>query len=59
MLDALKTRRGLLRKFFMTSCLLFTLGLWVGLPHLLLVFIIFFLVSALLLRLYLVYSLCI
>jgi hypothetical protein len=34
MLNALKTRRGLLRKFFITFFLLFTLGLQAGLPHL-------------------------
>jgi hypothetical protein len=58
MLDALKTRHGLLRKSFMTSYLLFTLGLRASLPHLLLVSMIFFLASPLLLRLSLVYSLC-
>jgi hypothetical protein len=58
MLDALKTCRSLLRKFFMTSCLLFTLGLRAGLPYLLLVFMIFFLTSPLLLGLFFVYSLC-
>jgi hypothetical protein len=58
MLDDLKTRRGLLRKFFITFFLLFTLGLRVGLPHLLLVFMIFFHVSPFPLRLSLVYSLC-
>ena len=58
MLDALKTRHDLLRKFFMTSCLLCTLGLWAGLPRLLLVFMISFLAFPLLLRLSLIYSLC-
>ena len=58
MLDALKTRRGLLRKFFITFSLLFTLGLRAGLPCLLLVFKISFLVSPLPLRLSLVYFLC-
>ena len=58
MLDALKTHRGLLRKFFITFFLPFTLGLRAGLPRLLLVFRIFFLVSPLPLRLSLVYFLC-
>jgi hypothetical protein len=34
MLDALKTRRGLLRKFFIIFSLLFTLGQPEGLPRL-------------------------
>jgi hypothetical protein len=58
MLDALKTRRGLLRKFFMTFCLLCTLGLRTALPRLLLVFTISFLAFPLPLRLSLVYSMC-
>jgi hypothetical protein len=57
MLDALKTRRSLLRKFFITSFLLFTLGLRADLPRLLLVFMISFLISHLPLRLSLVYFL--
>ena len=58
MLDALKARRGLLRKFSITSFLLFILGLQAGLPHLLLVFMISFLASPLSLKLPLVYFLC-
>jgi hypothetical protein len=58
MLDVLKTRRGLLRKFFITFFLLFTPGLRAGLPRLLLVFMISFPVSPLPLRLSLVYFLC-
>jgi hypothetical protein len=38
MLDALKARRGILRKFSITSFLLFILGLRAGLSRLLLVF---------------------
>jgi hypothetical protein len=56
--DASKTQRALLRKFFITFSLLFTLGLWVGLTRLLLVFRISFLTSLLPLRLSLVYFLC-
>jgi hypothetical protein len=58
MLDALKTHRSLLKKFFITFFLLFTLGLRAGLPRLLLVFMISFLVSPFPLRLSLVYFLC-
>ena len=58
MLDALKTFHVLLRKFFITFFLPFTLGLQAGLPLLLLVFTISFLVSPLPLRLTLVYFLC-
>jgi hypothetical protein len=58
MLDDLKTHHGLLRKFFITFPLLFTLGLRAGLPRLLLVFRISFLVSTPPLRLSLVYFLC-
>jgi hypothetical protein len=58
MLDALKTRHGLLRNFCITFFLLFILGQRAGLPRLLLAFMIFFLTSPLPLRLSLVYSLC-
>jgi hypothetical protein len=58
MLDALKTWRGLLRKFFITFFLLFILGLQANLPCLLLVFMISFLVFLLPLRFSLVYFLC-
>jgi hypothetical protein len=47
MLDALKARRGLLRKFSVTSFLLFILGLRAGLFRLLLVFMTSFLASPL------------
>jgi hypothetical protein len=57
MSDALKTRRALLRKFFITFFLLFTLGLRAGLTRLLLVFRISFLTSPLPLKLSLVYFL--
>jgi hypothetical protein len=58
MLDTLKTRHVLLRKFFIPFFLSFTLGLQAGLPRLLLAFRIFFLVPPLPLRLSLVYFLC-
>jgi hypothetical protein len=58
MLDALKTCRGLLRKFFMIFSLLFILRQLDGLPRLLLAIRIFFLVSPLPLRLFLVCFLC-
>jgi hypothetical protein len=58
MLDALKARQGLLRKFSITSFLFFILGLQAGLPHLLLIFMTFFLASPLSLKPPFVYSLC-
>jgi hypothetical protein len=46
-IDALRTRRGLERSSFISFFLLFTLGLWAGLPRGVLAFQIFFLISLL------------